>query len=193
MWILCPCGGVTAVFCIAAGGGATPRPTKVRRDAAESSQPAPAADAPAAAVKAEPAAPSAAGGDVPLRPDPTLRHVRLPPPAADTDFDRLFDEPLVNGHGDGARLEDDLNEQVQSAIKSILSIPREPELTGPGGPGPGGGAGSGGGPGPGPAAAPLAESPPVPSRFNINASFFNADDTGDDSEALDEAVRSILL
>ncbi|XP_043227080.1 helicase SRCAP-like isoform X2 [Amphibalanus amphitrite] len=128
------------------------------------------------------AAASAPGAAGPGRTDLTAPDERLLHPAAaaaaqaDAEFERLFDEPLVNGHGgaDGdpapaarSRVEDDL----QSAIKSILNLPRtdsEPvdELT-----------------------PPL----PPPSRFNINASFFNADGSTEDSEALDEAVRSILL
>ena len=124
------------------------------------------------------------GGD---RPDLSARGERTLTPAAaaasaaaraDAEIDRLFDEPLGNGHGAGgdaapapvpaarARVEDDL----QSAIKSILNLPRTDS-------------------------EPTAMLPPPlpPSRFNINASFFNADGATEDSEALDEAVRSILL
>ena len=108
------------------------------------------------------------------RADPTLRDVRLTAAAAETDWERLLHEPLLNGHAGGGdarlRVEDNLDEQVQSAIKSILNLPRaEAESA---------------------AALPT---PPPPSRFNINASFFSSDEAADDSEALDEAVRSILL
>ena len=159
---------------------------------APAAQPEAAPSPPPVAVKAEPkpepvpapvSAPPAAGVH---RLDLTARDERMaaaPAPAAaataaaqaqaDAEFERLFDEPLVNGHGGGdatpaaarSRVEDDL----QSAIKSILNLPRTDE--------------------------PAAMLPPPlpPSRFNINASFFNADGASEDSEALDEAVRSILL
>ena len=157
--------------------------TNTSTSASTSSQP----DQPAAtAVKTEPK-------PEPGRADSSARDTRPPPPssaaaapaAGDSEWERLFDEPLINGHGGGGevnstaagrlRVEDaDLDEQVQSAIKSILNLPR-----------------SDGDPAAPPQPPP--PQPPPPSRFNINASFFNAEEAAESSEALDEAVRSILL